>query len=329
MTIKKCRELPIRVRKLMALKRRLLPNHSKIPAIDSEISRRMAGYNGEKSLDYYLNQWPFPESEYLVFNDLRLPHKDSYFQIDTLILFSCFYLILEVKNMNGMLEFDPAFQQLIQTNLKNNQEIKDYYPCPITQVQNQQVKFEAWLSKNKIPLVTGECQVVITNNKSFIRAISNPKLVGNYVIRNTVLTHRMDALIMRNKKKLWTPKDHRKITSTLLKQNEPVKYNPIEQFDILPEEIQKGVFCPQCEGMKVEKRRARWECSQCNFISLDAYLTSLEDYYLLFKSTITISELQEFFQLNYLSTARNILQSLQLEHFGNTSQRQYILPFFD
>lgn len=89
------------------MKRRVRPNHEKYEEILSELGIKEAGIYGEQALDYYLKLLPETDTPYYIFYDLRLPYRDSHFQIDTLILFSNFYLLLEVKYLRGLIHFDP------------------------------------------------------------------------------------------------------------------------------------------------------------------------------------------------------------------------------
>lgn len=67
---KRKRELPIHIRKLQALSRRLVKTHPSYQKIADQVSRHMAGYHGEKSLDFYLDY--LPEDQYKIMTGLRL-----------------------------------------------------------------------------------------------------------------------------------------------------------------------------------------------------------------------------------------------------------------
>ncbi|MGM0874073.1 MAG: hypothetical protein ACQEWV_04595 [Bacillota bacterium] len=62
------KELPIKIKKLEALLRRLPKGHSKCSYVEEEFAKRMAGYKGEKSLEYYLS---FLDEDFHIFHDLR------------------------------------------------------------------------------------------------------------------------------------------------------------------------------------------------------------------------------------------------------------------
>lgn len=327
MTVKKARTVSLKIRKLKSANRRLLVTDPSYSKVESELSKCLAGYKGEQRLDYYVSRWTGPGQEFLVLNDLRLSNKDVHFQIDTLILFHSFYLALEAKNMSGILEFDPVYQQLIQTTKRNNVEMKEYYFDPICQVQNQKAQLQQWLKNKKLPDLPGECLVVLTNSNSFVKAISNPNMVERYVTKGIGLTQKMDMLVKRYSKEVISLKDLRKTAASLIKSNEPLQTNPLQRFNIQYEHLQKGVYCSKCESMSFKRFRSIWRCVICNSVSKDTHMNDLEDYFLLVKPTISVSELKDFLGLDHISTARRMVQSLQLNYVGRTNGRQYTLPF--
>ncbi|MEH7224971.1 hypothetical protein V7112_14275 [Bacillus sp. JJ1566] len=68
--IKKALEKPLRIRKLKAALKRLLESDQRYQVINDEFGRRMYGYRGEQSLQYYLSF--LKEKNYLIFHNLRL-----------------------------------------------------------------------------------------------------------------------------------------------------------------------------------------------------------------------------------------------------------------
>jgi hypothetical protein len=100
--IMKPRIKPLRILQNEALLRRLPDYHRKRQEIETDNRNRIAGYNGEKRLDYYLSL--LPNNEFKIYNDLRLTLQYA-FQIDSLIITPFFAAIIEVKNYSGTLYF--------------------------------------------------------------------------------------------------------------------------------------------------------------------------------------------------------------------------------
>ncbi len=181
------------------MKRRIHPKHERYKDFLSELGIKEAGIHGEQALDYYIKLFPEQDPPFRIFHDLRLPYRDTFFQIDTLIVFSSFYLILEVKNYRGIIHIDPKNHQVIQ-------EIEDSplksLPDPILQVNNQSLKLDSWINNIKFPTLPAEKFVILTNPKAIIKVISYPSLVEKYVIRPAVLLGQLDPLLNKHSKVL-------------------------------------------------------------------------------------------------------------------------------
>ncbi|WP_051302588.1 nuclease-related domain-containing protein [Salibacterium aidingense] len=135
--IKKHRTKPAVLRKLQILQRRLPPAHPKRPAVEKETAKYASGYRGEQALDYHLS---FINPDYPIFHDLRLFHRSTYFQIDTLLLTPFFILLIEVKNMAGTLIFDADRYQMIRRLHGEEEGFLD----PRLQVSRHQLQLEQW-----------------------------------------------------------------------------------------------------------------------------------------------------------------------------------------
>ncbi|CAM3902928.1 nuclease-related domain-containing protein [Mesobacillus zeae] len=110
--IVKPRKVPLKIEILEALLRRLPFNHPKIPTIQTALTNRKAGYKGELESDYHLSL--LPEKDYFILHDIRLPHNDTFFQIDSLIICPGFILILDVKNFYGTIHLHPKSDQMVR-----------------------------------------------------------------------------------------------------------------------------------------------------------------------------------------------------------------------
>ncbi|TYS61547.1 NERD domain-containing protein [Sutcliffiella horikoshii] len=114
--------------KLDALHRRLSPQHEKYPQIESELGKRRSGDFGENSIDYYLSQSSGIQ-DCIIVKGARLLLNNHHFQMDILLLFPSFFILLETKHLTGTLLFDPDYQQLIQIKKEDlNHEISRQEP---------------------------------------------------------------------------------------------------------------------------------------------------------------------------------------------------------
>jgi hypothetical protein len=324
--IEKEREYSLKILVLQALVRRLRPDHYMLPVIKQDLSTALAGHKGEESIDYYLEVMPDIDSEFYVFHDLRLPYKNHYFQIDTLLVFPTFYIILEVKNFAGLLTFDPAYQQLIQTKFENGIEKKTIHPDPIQQVNMQLSQLKSWLKLMKLPTMPGESLVVMANTRSEIRAISHENIVRNYVIRNAAISDRLKGFLTIHPKQVWSKRDLKRFRSNLLKGNEPsTTIDIFKKYNLIYSDLLKGVQCTRCLAFSMKRNSSRWICLSCLHSSKDGLLPALKDYKLLINPTITNRDFRDFFGIENERTARRILVSTEYEYHGTTKNRHYIL----
>jgi len=110
--IVKERKMSVHLLQLEALLRRLPAHHPKKNVVVESLAKFMAGYKGEQAIEYPLSF--LSETKYSILYDIRLFDQKHYFQIDALIVSSCFLLFLEIKNIIGTLIFDAKFNQLIR-----------------------------------------------------------------------------------------------------------------------------------------------------------------------------------------------------------------------
>jgi ribosomal protein L37AE/L43A len=317
--IKKMHVPPIKILKLYALLRRIIPNHPLKHDIEAELMKLEAGYKGEVSLDYHLSF--LPETEYLVLHNLRLSYKTFFFQIDTLILHTNFILILEVKNIAGEIYIDTHFNQLIRTRGGHS----EIFPDPILQAYKQRDKLHNWLMSKNFPSMPIEYRVILTNSRTFIKNTSQDQLVHNQLIRSERLVEVIKNLTTKYQKQIMTTKEMNKIANRLIKFHIPQDSDVLSQFRLSKVELQPGVYCTKCHSLSMERSNGTWKCSICLIKQKDAHINALCDYALLIDNTISNKELRSFTKLTSLSTAARLLSLLDLPYTGTTKDRRYFI----
>lgn len=318
--IKKERKIPLTIKKYEALLRRLPKNHPKREQIEEELAKSLAGYQGEKAIDYYLDF--LPQDRYYIFHDLRLKVGDKkYTQIDTCILTSRFLLILEVKNISGTLFFDQSFHQLIRT--KNEKE--EGFPDPVLQVKRQQHFVTKWLQNNRFPSIPIETFIVISHPSSIIKTAPRHKEIYEKVLHSAYLPQKIEQLEKCYQKDILTLKVMKKISRHFIKKHTPLDFDVLSQFELSKSEILSGVHCPTCFTLPLVRKRGTWLCQKCPSSYKDAHVQTLHDYALLISPTITNRECRDFLHLSSPSIASKLLVSLSLKHWGTYKNRTYIL----
>ncbi|OAT80620.1 hypothetical protein A6P54_14665 [Bacillus sp. MKU004] len=317
--IKKKPSPTIKILKLYALLRRILPKHPLRHEIEAELRKLEAGYKGELSLNYHLSF--LPEKDYLIIFDLRLSYKTFFFQIDTLILHTNFILIAEVKNIAGEIYIDTDFNQMIRTK----QEATEIFPDPLLQAFKQKERLEDWLITKNYPAIPIEYRVVLTNSHSHITNTSQNQLVMDKLIRSDRLVYEIKKLTLKYPNPVVTPKELTRIANRLMKSNVPANPDVLAQFQLSTRDIRPGVHCTECQSLSMERVHGTWWCSACRIKKKDAHVHALTDYALLIDTTISNKEMRHFTNLNSLSTSARMLSLMNLPSNGTTKDRRYSL----
>ncbi|WP_209124995.1 nuclease-related domain-containing protein [Alkalihalobacillus sp. BA299] len=290
-------------------------NHPKRGKIAEEVAKSIAGYNGEKSIDFHLSF--LDKQKYIILHDIRISDNEGrYFQIDTLLLSTNFILIIEVKNISGTLFFDENFHQLIR--LINDKE--EAFPDPLLQVRRQKQQLQGWWNKQKYPELPIESMIVISNPSTIIKAAPYMK-----VVHAASLPYKITNLNRVHKQELLNVKVLKKITNTLLKQHVPLEHDFLKQYGILKTELLKGVHCQECNEITMTRKRGYWYCSKCQHRSSYAHKLALNDYALLIETKITNQKFRDFIGISSSTIATKLLSELNLKHSGETKGRKYKL----
>ena len=318
--IVKERKKPLLILKLHALLDRISPHHPEIPRIKEELKKREAGYRGETSLDYPLSF--LDEKNYLIFHDLRLKDNSSFFQIDTLLLTKSHFIILEVKNMSGTLYFDHDFKQLIQTTHNGKERAYSY---PLTQLRRQEQQLKKWLEKHRLEQIPILSYVVISNPQSIIRTSKKTLQISRQVIHKEELPEKFFQLEKAKAPEILIAKSLKRISRFLLKHHHENDQCIFERFHLSVDDIQKGVICPKCRYIGMNRCHSYWVCPDCKVKSKDAHTQAIIEYSLLFNRTITNKQLRDFLKLQSIDTAKRLLKSMNLPYVGENKGRKYDL----
>lgn len=316
----KPRKLPIKTKKLIALARRLPPQHPQYPAVERDMAINLAAHRGENSLNYYLSF--LPEKEYLILHHIRLKGATYFFQMDTLLLTSAFILILETKTINGTLLFDEKFRQMIRySSAGEEQAFKD----PITQVNHQASQLADWLKKFKFPAVPIETLVVNANQQTILKSSPGSTNAPRKVVQSADLINRIHQLNNNRHIPHLTPKDLRKLSKLLLKYHIDENPDLLSNYKINKNELIQGVYCPSCKKVPMKRVHGSWLCLQCGTLSNTAHLAAFQDYGLLVNQTMTNLEVRKFLNIDSAYTVKRLLAKLELPFEGTNKARKYTL----
>ncbi|TDQ38668.1 nuclease-related domain-containing protein [Aureibacillus halotolerans] len=311
---------PIVLEQLRSLLKRIPPSSPLQPRIEKELATRKAGFSGETSVDYYL---PFIDEAAAVLRDIRLDTPHAHAQIDLLIVTPTFALIVELKNIAGVFQFDSIFQQCIRTF--NDKE--ERFSNPLLQVERQKTQFVKWLKENRFPLLPVETLVLFTNGNTLIKGpdVSSAR-IGHLEILPAVMT----KLESHYSKRVLRREIQQQLANALLQAHTPQRFNILSYFQLSETDVMKGVFCPTCSKGSMRRVHGSWKCHHCEAISKVAHVQALYEYQLLFGDTLTRKELQRFLGLSSRHTALRLIQNMKLRPAdGRAKSQLYALPDLD
>ena len=301
----------------MALLRRLRLNHPKRKQIAEELARRLAGYHGEESLDFYLNS--LPEKNWMIFHDLNFSDGEYNYQIDTLMVSPKLALIIDSKYLAGKIIIDTETEQMIQIL----DEKEKGYPYPIPQLERLQKFIQKFLLQHNLPQVPVDYLIIMTNSYMVLEFRGYNKAVRQRVCKSQSLLHKIEQLEKTYTNELLSAKDIKKLCKLLLKYNtSPTNYilkkHGIEKSEFLP-----GVNCPTCPCLQMIRKNKQWFCPSCGTFSRDAHVLLLQDYFLLIDLKITNKQFRNFAQIESPDVSGRLLRMVNLKSSGINKGKVY------
>lgn len=310
--------IPLRLVLTEILLRRLQIGYSKLPYVKKDLAKRWAGYWGEIALNNYLKE--LPSNHYYIFHDLQLKIYGVHFQIDTLLISTKYILIIEAKNISGTLVFDNEFQQLIR------QEDNEAFEDPRIQAKRNLTllkRFFCSLGFKDLPI---EYLVFFSNVKTRLKASPEIKTDLTRICKAREIFEKIENFEETYLEEIISLPGINKMSELLLHKHQSQKVNILEQYKIPATDIVTGVRCTKCSTIPMLYKKGIWVCPSCQFSSKGAHLEALNDYFLLFKPSITNNELKIFLHLPSNNVAQKILKKLKLQFTGKTKSRIYHQP---
>jgi Nuclease-related domain len=313
------KELPVPIRLILTeiLARRLVIGHIIHPIVQRDLAKRWAGHWGEIALANYVKE--LPPNKYYIFHDLQLKIHGVSFQIDTLLISTNFVLIIEAKNIAGTVIFDNDFKQLIRQQDGNEEIFED----PRIQAIRNQSLLKRFFINNGINPGPIEYLVFFSNVKIKLKAAPGNQSDLSKVCKARELFLKIEEFETAYPKEKISPATIDKMGELLLCNHKPLEINILNEYKITSDAIRTGVRCPNCSCIPMIYVRGKWFCRSCQITSKDAYLEAVNDYFHLYKPSITNAEIRTFLHLPSNDIAQKILYSLNLVSTGKTKNRVY------
>jgi hypothetical protein len=318
--IVKHREIPMTIVQMEALDRRLPVHHVKKELVAQHLLNRWTGFRGEQSVDYALGF--LAEEEFYIFQGIRLFDGRHYFQIDNLLVSKWFILILEVKRIAGILQFDPDFNQFTRITEDN---LKQPFSDPITQVEMHKNQLTAWIKSHSVNLLPIETLVVSTSSKAILQTSPGDKTIPEKVIHKDSLYFKISELKKKYPHERTNESQLHYLSTLLLQSHSTLVTDILKRYGIPRKDVLTGVQCQSCKHVPLIRKKGGWSCSKCNRTSKTTHLQALKDFSLLINNKITNKEAREFLNIKSQSIAKHLLRSSCAGSIGDTKSRIYII----
>lgn len=311
--ILKERNKPPDIFQLESLLQRTSPVHPQFPYWTEKLRRINAGYNGELRVDSLWHEIDLPLPHYFI-HDLFIQKERSSHQIDSVLITSRFVLVLEIKSISGLLNFDPHLRQFSRTNKDGS---IDGMKNPDDQLRRHEKWLEQFLFQQRVKLpVIGA--IVFTYPSSVVQSRAGNRLM----IQASGLPHLMEGLLKKHPHEILSKKKTESLAHKLLELHSIKPLAPLG----LSDSFVRGIFCPRCLVLQLNYRRGKWRCETCGHCNPIAHLDALLQYRTLIKTTISNREFREFTGLYSTITASKMLKSANMPFAGSYKDRIYSIP---
>ncbi|RLL46772.1 NERD domain-containing protein [Oceanobacillus piezotolerans] len=289
--------------------------------LNQEYGHHLAGYLGERQIDYKLGA--YPSKDLLYIQGLRLKNNNRFFQMDSVLLSTKFLLILEIKNWKGELTFNQETNNITQSY----QNIEKSYQNPLLQVQTHEVQFIEWLQQaTQLQSLPIESLAVISDSTTILKNPNNAPHLYNKLIYGDNIIPKIKELKDKYSRHVITKDNLKKLKQTLIQSDNPLHPDFIKQYRLSKDYFVNGIPCENCGHSPMHRYYKVWRCDHCDYRDQFAHVRKILDYFLLIQRTITNRECRKLLKIESPKTAYYILNSMNLKRTGRNSARKYHAP---
>lgn len=304
-----------------ALFRNLKPQYRDNSTIYKDYMNRVAGYQGEKGVDYFLSVASLKNAS--VYKDVRLHNGNHAFQMDSLLVTPNFILIVEAKNLTGELTYDKRYEQLIQTTDNQRKRVRN----PMLQSATQKMHLQAWLQTFHFPPLPIETLSVISNPNAIITSTDDSPLAEERLLHAESLPEKLKAIAHAYQNVYYDSMTHKRLRQTIRENNRPSHPDLIAQYSLSSHHFVRGIVCPMCHYYPLKRLQKKWTCTKCGVTDKHAHEQKIYDHFLLAGQTITNKTCRRILHIDNSTTARSLLQSMKnLRQTGQRKSTTYQAP---
>ncbi|RSK28629.1 NERD domain-containing protein [Bacillus sp. HMF5848] len=283
--------------------------------VDS-IGRIQAGDWGENEFEYYARL--IDSDEIRIFHHIRIAYRGFAFQIDCLILTPHFAIIIEIKNLKGVLTISN--EQLIQ-NVDGRQS---RVPNPIAQVKTQSFHFMRWLEEHGIESYPIINLVVSTNRRAIFEFVEPCEEARQMYVHADNFPLKFRMLEIQNPANL-TQSNLNELSKTILASHKPKYNNTLEKYGLTEDDFVFELKCQACGFHLMTYKKGAWHCDRCGETCKDCHVQLIRDYLLILGRGISLKECRQLFGIQSRNILRNLLRKMNLKLVGNRKSARYFL----
>ncbi len=309
------REMPNKLRGLIALEKRLPTDHREWKYISDNLYKRKAGYGGEEQYDKCLIEFT-PAYPHAILHDVCLQQDGVYFQMDSILITPAFIIISEVKNITGKIIISsnpPQFIRILQTGERK------VLKSPIVELERKKHLLLNWLKRRRINIPISGVVVFAYNNELIIDNIPETKITFAYEIPSYFRS-------LPVHKGILSKTEIQRMAFDLIKNHQV--YNPFPlatSHKVHPSNIKPGVICPQCGQFSMRWELKKWKCIHCKHTGVNEHKAAVEDWFMLINDKMTNREFRYFTLIQDRNVATRLLAKSNLVLKGNRKAAHYVM----
>lgn len=297
------------------LLKRLSCEHEQFTFVTEDIRRSEAGERGEDRLLGKLEELRLT-GNYHVFSNVGLLLDEWKIQIDCLIVSDRCCMVIESKNMNGNLYFkDEEFYKEVDG-------METPFPNPYFQL-TRNIRFMKEFLRNVCPTMKVTGAIIMTAKSS--RICEKPSYYPIFKLESMI-----ERIYQMHNNGLSEPINStkfREIVSFIERSLSPYVMPPLcEYYRIAPEDLVRGVECPSCGLLGMQRHYSTWKCGKCGKTDRGAHKTAVYEYFQLINTKITIKAFRDFCKIDSKYAASRMLNNMpDLQGYGKANKRYFKL----
>ena len=286
-----------------------------IDFIREEIRKRDAGIRGEDRLVDRLNELRL-DGEFRVFSDVCLELDDWKVQIDCLVVTDRCCIVLESKNISGLLYFDEDCDEFYKEENGTETPISN----PYFQLMRH-IRFMKEFLRKTLPQIKVTGAVIMTAKSS--RIMQKPTHYPIYKLDSMI--ERVNQMYGSSPGTIFSSEELKRIEKLILESRSAFVYPPLcEHYRIPVSEVRIGVECPSCGVLGMRRVYTTWTCMTCKKNDRYAHISAVQDYFWIIDKKITNKEFRRFCMIDSKYAASRMLNNMGLIAHGSGPNRYFM-----